>query len=244
MQTIVRIRLIFLILMMTTLYACESGSWSCLRGNGIKAEETRDLDFFNRFSSEGDYDIVVISDTVYSIHIETDENLIPYIRTRISGTHLVIDQGTRKCLRPELPILVTIRVPEVHLMELVGSGQITADNLNTNELRAEISGSGRIDLRGLDVGILEGMITGQGDLIFWGDAVNADFDITGSGLVDAYNLTTRTCIASISGSGNMQVNVERHLDVNISGSGNIYYRGNPSVSTNISGSGSVINDNK
>jgi hypothetical protein len=49
-----------------------------------------------------------------------------------------------------------------------------------------------------------------------------------------------TAYATISGSGNIMVNVKKYLDATISGSGNIKYSGTPVVDTHISGSGSVI----
>ena len=239
-----QIRIIIAILLAATLYSCEGGLWNCLRGNGIAAEETRELNSFTGFVSEGAFDIVVIPDSEYSIEIEADENLIPYIRTRVSGGKLVIDTGTRRCLQSDTPMFLTIRMPVVNYMNLTGSGQITGDDLSAEDLRVEINGSGRVDLRGLDVEFLDALITGSGDFVFWGAANETDLDITGSGNIDAFHLESVNCIASISGSGNIYVNVQSRLDAYISGSGSIFFKGNPTVNINISGSGSVIDSNK
>ena len=241
MKTHISIKLILLTLLVVALYSCESGFWNCLRGNGTPGEETRELEYFNAFVSEGEFDILVIPDSIYTLKIEADQNLIPYIRTRVSGNKLVIDTGTRNCLRSDSPMLLTIRVPVLNYINLTGSGQITGDDLSTDEMRVEITGSGTIDLRGLDVNFLDALITGSGELIFWGTADETDFDITGSGNIDAFQLDSDKCVANISGSGNMYVRVESSLTAEISGSGNIFYKGTPAVSANISGSGSVIN---
>lgn len=229
---------------MTALFSCESGFWNCLTGNGIPAEETRYFAEFDGFVSEGSFDILVISDSAYSVTVEADENLLRYIRTRVSGHRLIIDTGTRRCLRSDTPMLLTIRMPYVNCIELTGSGQITGDDFTAEVLRLKISGSGEIDMRGLDIGSLDALITGSGDMIFWGIADVTDFDITGSGRIDAYHLDADRCSASISGSGSMFVTVETLLRVIITGSGDVFYRGNCSVETTIEGSGSVINTNK
>lgn len=242
MQT--KIRLIIAILLVATLYSCEGGLWNCLRGNGIAAEETREPGAFTGFVSEGAFDIAVIPDSVYTIKIEADQNIIPYIRTRVSGGKLIIDTGTRRCLQSETPFFLTIHMPEVNYMNLTGSGQITADDISAENLRVEINGSGKIDLRGLDVGFLDALITGSGDFVFWGTAIETDLDITGSGNIDAFLLDSDICTASISGSGSIYVNVASRLNAYISGSGSIFYKGNPTVSVNISGSGLVIDSNK
>jgi hypothetical protein len=244
MQTRISIKLILSVLVAATLASCESGYWNCLRGNGIAAEETRNLIPFTGVVSEGAFDILIIPDSVYTVKVEADENLIPYIRTRISSGKLIIDTGTRNCLKSDSPMLLTVRLPQVEYINLAGSGLISGDDISADDMRVEIMGSGRIDLRGLDVNILDGLITGSGDLIFWGSAEETDFDIAGSGNIDAYQLDSDKCIASISGSGSMYVSVESRLDVYISGSGSIYYKGNPVVTTNITGSGSVISTNK
>ena len=244
MQTRISIKLILTVLVATALSSCESGFWNCLRGNGIASEESRNLIPFTGVVSEGAFDILIVPDSVYTVKIEADENLIPYIRTRVSSGKLIIDTGTRNCLKSDSPMLLTVRLPLLEYINLTGSGLISGDELSADDMRVEITGSGRIDLRGLDVNFLDALITGSGDLIFWGSAVETDFDIAGSGNIDAYHLESDKCIASISGSGNMYVSVESRLDVYISGSGSIYYKGNPVVSTNITGTGSVINTNK
>jgi hypothetical protein len=193
--------------------------------------------------SEGEYDVIIVPASDFAVILEADENLIQYIRTRVSGNTLIVDQGTRKCLRSENPIRITVYMPQVAYLELTGSGMITGDNIESDELRVELTGSGLIDLRGLDVGLLDALITGSGEMIFWGMARNADLDITGSGEIKAFHLESVNCTANISGSGNMQVTVEKTLTAYISGSGSIYYQGNPGVSAKITGSGTVSKSN-
>ncbi len=243
MKTRSIIRIAFLAGLTVMAYACES-SWSCLRGNGVAGEETRTIEGFTGVVSEGEFDVFIVPDASFSVKLEADENLIQYIRTRISGNTLIVDQGTRKCLRSDNPIRITVYMPQVEYMNLTGSGMISGDNIEGDELKVELTGSGLIDLRGLNVGLLDALITGSGEMIFWGETVDADLDITGSGMIKAFNLESVNCIANISGSGNMEIKVEKQLTAYISGSGNIYYKGNPpSLSVEVTGSGSVISAN-
>ena len=96
MKTRIRIGLIIPALCALTFYSCESGFWNCLRGNGVPADETRDLKTFDGFVSEGAFDILVIPDSVFTVKIEADQNIVPFIRTRVSGNKLIIDTGTRR----------------------------------------------------------------------------------------------------------------------------------------------------
>jgi hypothetical protein len=243
MKTRSIIRIAFLAVLTVMAYACEN-SWSCLRGNGIPGEETRIISGFNGVVSEGDFDVFIVPDPDFAVKLEADENLIQYIRTRVSGNKLILDQGTRKCLRSDSPIMITVYMPEVAYLELTGSGIISGDNIEADELTVHLTGSGLIDLRELKAGLLDALITGSGEMIFWGETIDADLDITGSGMIRAFNLESFNCIANISGSGSMEIKVENQLTAYISGSGNIYYQGNPpSVSVKVTGSGAVIPTN-
>ena len=242
MKTRSIVRVAFLAVLTVLAYACES-TWSCLRGNGVPGEETRTIQGFTGVVSEGEFDVFIVPDADFGITLEADENLIQYIRTRVSGNTLIVDQGTRKCLRSDNPIRITVHMPQVEYLNLTGSGMITGDNIEADELTVHLTGSGLMDLRGLKTGVLDALITGSGEMIFWGETVDADLDITGSGMIKAFHLESVNCIANISGSGSMQVKVEKLLTAYISGSGNIYYQGNPSVSANITGTGAVLNSN-
>jgi hypothetical protein len=235
-------RVAFLAVLTVMAYACES-TWSCLRGNGVPGDETRTISGFTGVVSEGEFDVFIVQDSAFAVKIETDENLIQYIRTSVSGNTLIVDQGTRKCLRSDMPIRITVYMPQVEYLNLTGSGMITGDNIESDELKVHLTGSGLIDLKGLKTGLLDALITGSGEMIFWGETVDADLDITGSGIVKSFHLESVNCIANISGSGNMQVKVEKLLTAYISGSGNIYYQGNPDVIVKITGSGAVTKSN-
>jgi hypothetical protein len=243
MKTSLPFKLLAAAMLMLALAACENTYWSCLHGNGVIVTETRELEYFNGVVTEGDFELTYLADTVYYIELETDENLMPYIRTRLRGNTLVVDNGTHKCLRSEYPVRLTVHAPELVLMSLTGSGLISGEYISGEDLRIEITGSGTIDLSGVDVLSLQAIITGSGEVKLYGETDQSRLTITGSGSINAKNLLSQTCVAEISGSGNIYAWVETHLDAIISGSGTIFYKGSATVSTIISGSGSVLSIN-
>jgi len=229
------------------LTSCEGVLFSCLKGNGITIEEERHPGEFNGVTSDGDYDVFIIIDTVYKVVIKADENIIPYVRTVVKNKRLVIDNGTRRCLRNDgdVPIEVYVYTPEMFNISLEGSGTIYSDYLiYVDYLRVELTGSGIIDLRNIDATELDVLLSGSGEIELWGISGSGDLNIAGSGKIKAYHLEQDECSASISGSGDMYIFVYDNIDANISGSGNIFYRGNPRINVKITGSGSLINNNK
>jgi hypothetical protein len=230
-----------------------------IEGNRSVITETRDMPSFSRIANEGAFEVYVIQDTIYEVKIEAESNLIPHIRTLIKGSTLEID--TDGNLKPNYPMKLYIRTPDVYGVALSGSGIIDVGEVVTTDLDLALSGSGDItgDVEGDQVTVtisgsgsanmtvecstIETNISGSGEMYFIGSAHTAYFNISGSGSIKAYNLFLNDCYANISGSGNMFVNVADYLDITISGSGSIYYVGTPAINTKISGSGQVINAN-
>jgi putative autotransporter adhesin-like protein len=64
--------------------------------------------------------------------------------------------------------------------------------------------------------------------------------LTGSGDLELAKLPVERATVEISGSGDIEVDATRTLDVRISGSGSVAYHGNPEVKKSISGSGGLI----
>ena len=203
MKTIIRSGTgLFLAFLLVSLYSCDEGIFNCLRGNGIIVTEDRELrnDIYG-IISEGSCDIEVIIDSVARIEVEWDENLLPYLSTRVSGEKLIIDQGTRHCLRSNYPCRVYVYTPSINLVRLTGSGSIICDNLYTDDLMIELTGSGFVDMRNLDALSVDALITGSGEIVLEGITDQSEFTISGSGNI-FYRGNPRI-IAHISGSGSI-----------------------------------------
>lgn len=225
-------------------------------GNNIVETEYRKLVSYDKIRNEGTFNVYIRQDSIFSATIEAESNLIPYVRTLINGNTLIID--TRENLRNNRPINVYVTSPFVNEATLSGSGYIYLDSLDTDNLNVKLSGSGKIDgyantssisatISGSgDMNIesftqsMDALISGSGNINLTGEATNGNFTISGSGSVRTYNYYQNECIAKISGSGDMQLNVIDYLDVTISGSGSVYYIGDPSINVKITGSGQVI----
>lgn len=246
------IMILFTLVMFT---GCYKG-WHNIDGNNDVQSETRYVGSFEKVFNEGEFDVYIIQDGSGDVEIEAESNLIPFIRTRIEGSALVID--TKDNLHNHFPMKVYVHTEEIDEIRLSGSGLVEAEDLETNNLdidlsgsgdmmissssndvQCRISGSGDIDL-GLVCNALELDINGSGELEVYGTAQDGDFNISGSGSIRAYDLTLQECQAKISGSGSMYVTVEDYLNVNISGSGDIYYMGDPQIEAKITGSGEII----
>jgi Putative auto-transporter adhesin, head GIN domain len=170
---------------------------------------------------------------------------------------LEFDQPMSRC-GAELKIALT--GPEVRRWTLLGSGDLTLEQLNQADLDITVSGSGSATATG-KVGQTRAAIKGSGDLNLGGlMQTNFDLAIKGSGSVTAGGAAEHTTISiagsgdarlgrllvkdasvRIRGSGNADIAPENSADIEIYGSGNVRLLKQPgTMQTSIHGSGTII----
>jgi hypothetical protein len=230
----------FLILLTTLimLHSCKVEG-VCIQGNGLPRTETRVLQSFTGIVSNGSFEVYVHPSQRHEVEIDAESNILPYIRTSVSGGRLFIETKGSSCINPSMTLIVNVYVPYVESLTLNGSGLIKVDNLMLDNLSLQLNGSGVIEADA-EVVNLDARISGSGNIWLTGLAETSDMRISGSGNFEAYGFVQKQCYTTISGSGNAYVRVTQLLDASISGSGNVYYRGNPVVRQQITGSGRVI----
>lgn len=115
---------------------------------------------------------------------------------------------------------VTVVLPNISDLRIQGSGNITYNDFDQEEIDVDISGSGEITLAG-KVDRLEA-------------------DISGSGDITAYDLVAKVAKLRVSGSGGIRATATDSVRARSSGSGKIRIAGNPlQRDTNVSGSGKI-----
>jgi hypothetical protein len=205
-------------------------------GNIITGE--REVSEFNKVHLKGSGNVFLALGEKQTLKIKTDDNIMPLIKTDVSGKKLTISHG-KHYLRPTV-FEVFITVNNLEDVVISGSGNVRGqDRFMADAFYTEISGSGDVDLE-VETGRLESRISGSGSIRLSGKAEDYTVSISGSGEINAFDVQAKTVSVKISGSGNCRVYVTESLDAKISGSGDVYYKGRPRINTKISGSGSLI----
>ena len=222
------------------LYSCNYIRGERVRGNGNLITQDRVVESFAGVKSSGSFDVYLTSGPQQIVRIEAEDNILPYIETRLDGDILSISTKDGIWLRPRRDMKIYITTPDLTSVQVNGSGNIISQNrINANDqLRLGISGSGDIKMdvqaRGLSASI-----HGSGSVHLKGQATSFEGEIRGSGDIKAYDLKTSEARVDIGGSGSAEISAANKLDVDVAGSGDVRYRGTPNVSSNIKGSGSV-----
>lgn len=217
--------------------------WEKIEGNGHVVKETRNVSGYTAVSSAGSWDVMIAYGQSNTIEVEGDENLLPYIETKVDEGTLVINSKKHINLKSKHKITIYITLTKLTGISLSGSGDIIGNGKFGNEgtTAFKLSGSGTIQLHFQKIRDANLAISGSGNIRLTGSAESVLTRISGSGNIDCSQLISDRVEAHVSGSGNTKVNANSSLDAHISGSGNIYYSGGAgSIQKHVSGSGRVI----
>lgn len=122
----------------------------------------------------------------------------------------------------------TIKGADLNL-NITGSGDIEAENLQYTNLSSFVKGSGDIDLKNVKATTVRTIVSGSGDVDIKGSTQWATLTVNGSGDISAEKLTATEVVATVAGSGDITCYASKKLDAKVSGSGDIEYKGSPSV---------------
>lgn len=215
----------------------SSCNMNCLEGSGELKSDTRLLKPFTKIELNTDAKVIITKDSVQSIRVEAQPNLLKVLTTEVSGKWLYIDLDG--CLANHKPITVYISTPSFETIEVDGSGSVEGRGSFAGEkILLTIDGSGSINI-GLSANAVNSEIKGSGNMNLSGSARKFDVDLSGSGDMNAQEMPSGVCKVNVRGSGNCRIFAINKLAVDIAGSGNVFYKGTPDISTNINGSGKL-----
>lgn len=218
-----------------TLTSCED----TLRGHGDDVTRTRTVGNFERIRMGGEFDVYLKQGPTEDIVLEGQENVLADIKTTTYNNELEVEFRSHRVKISE-PVRVYITTPNLKSLSFSGANTVHGvTDWKVNDLNLKTSGSAKIDLTILGADEVNTSISGSGEITLKGDANDHNLDISGSGCLKAFDLSTKFTDVDISGSGKSDVRVSEHLKADISGSGTVHYKGNPTISTSISGSGKI-----
>jgi hypothetical protein len=222
------------------LVVISSSLSSCgIKGSGNVVKMERTVTEFNSVEAYGGLAVYIKQDSIYKVEVRADDNLLPHIKTHVSGNTLVVKTDLHRRIKKYTALEVYISSPSFEKIDLKGSGDVQGVNrIQASSIQLALTGSGnmKFDIQSTNADV---SITGSGNVNVDGTSDNLTAGISGSGNIDGYNLIAKTADAHISGSGDITLNVQNDLNARISGSGNISYIGKPAVRISISGSGKV-----
>ena len=188
-----------------------------IRGNGRIKTEERPIATFANVDASGAFEIEW-QNGAPAVRVTTDENLLPYVETNVSGDTLHL--RTREHTWPTHGIKVVISSPTRAGGKIRGAVKLIVKQLSGPIFALESKGASEVSLDGSVDRLL--------------------VDMTGASQLAAAGLQAKTAEISTTGAGDAEVAVTDTLKVVITGAGKVTYSGNPpTIKKQITGAGSI-----
>ncbi len=232
--------IILSILFSILLSSCHFFGGKRIRGNGKITTQNRTVNAFTSVDVRGAIDVYVKQDSVVSVKIEADENLLEYVQVTVDGSTLDIREEKGYNLKSAKGIKVYVSGPSFKHFEASGACDIYSENqINSTEpISIDLSGACDVKME-LKTPAIDVDLSGAGKITLKGETKDFDVDGSGSTNVRCFELMTENTRVEMSGAGDAEVFASLKLDVHVSGAADVKYKGNAAVSQKISGAGSV-----
>ena len=211
-----------------------------IRGNGVIKSQTRNVTGFNSIHVSGSTDVYVKQDSVFSVRVEAEENLLEYLITETDGSTLSIHQKEGTNLNPTKSIKVYVSGPMFKHFEASGACDIYTENQLSSNETVSINLSGSCDVKmELKAPEVKADLSGAGTVTLKGETKDLKLDGSGSTDIKCFEMLAENTHLEISGAGDAEVFANVKLDVHVSGAADVKYKGNGAVNQEVSGAGSV-----
>jgi hypothetical protein len=187
-------------------------------GDGRLAHDTRAVGNVSAIDVSGPLEVNVRVGPAPSLQVDADSNLLPLIRTEVTGGTLRM--WVEGSVRSNNSLRVSYTVPSLTQVRASGSGRLTISELNGEPLDLSKSGSGSVNLSGR--------------------VSQLDLQQSGSGQVNASALRTGDANVTLNGSGRMSLGQVQGnaLTANVHGSGSLQASGSvAALNAHVHGSG-------
>ena len=235
---IVRRTIVLSLVPVFALVAGAQAACSTAVGNGVPKSAERTVPAFQEVDIAGSLTVDITGGAPQKVTISADENILPYVHVEVRENTLRL--WTEGNLRTTQPIAVSIRVPELHGVDISGSSRVSVSHIQGERLAIDTSGSSNVTLSDLTLsGSLSVESSGSGHIVAKGRASEVSVESSGSADIDTLDVPAETVSLEVSGSGDFKVHATGSLNIEASGSATIGYRGSPRISFEKSGSASV-----
>lgn len=218
------------------------GGRHVVQGSGYVVAEARPVSGFDRVSLH-DIGLVLLNQgDQEALTVETDDNLLPFVRTEVRDGTLVLsfgDESGKTSLHTSHGIKYYLTVQDIVGLELADSGNLQAASLNVDHLEVVVRDSGDLEVDSLKAKTLEARISDSGDARLAGQVQTQDVTVRDSGDYIAGELRSRADTAVVSDAGEAILWTSEVLDVTISDSGDVTCYGSPTIRKRITDSGKL-----
>lgn len=216
-------------------------SFSCRykSGSGNLVKQTREVSSFSGLSVSGDFDVTLTQGNTSRVEVESDDNLMDEIKTKVNnGTLEIYFDKVTKLRNGTFNIYIT--VPELNKIDASATANIKANGIfkTGDEFIIKSSSAGEIKINA-DAPSIKLQSSSAGQISISGRTRNLTVNASSGAEIRAKNLLSETADASASSGADVDVYASISLNASASSGGSIHYSGKPHVNKRESSGGSV-----
>ena len=210
-----------------------------VKGSDRLANQWRPISDIRSVVIQGPMDVVLRQDGNEGVTVHADDNIVPLITTDV-GADGILRIGIRPhtAFHMAHPIGITLFAPRLESI-VMSTGGINCAEFEGDRLRVDLRGAGSARFDEIRAKELSVRLAGAGGISVAGSVPEQNFEIDGSGSVDAGDLAGQNVTVRIAGRGSATLWAIETLKADITGAGNVHYRGMATVTRTGTGSGTV-----
>ncbi|MBN1484685.1 MAG: DUF2807 domain-containing protein [Chloroflexia bacterium] len=239
-------------------------AWNCgldsVRGSGQVVERDREVGSFRGVELATIGTLYIEVGEREGLRIEAEDNILPYIETKVRDDVLIISADTTANIRPRKSIQYYLTVEELdtiilssvgnveapdleskHFMiRLSSTGNLTMGDLEADTLVVNLSSTGSLEMDKLQANRLEVTINSTGNVsIDGGEVEEQTVTLSSTGDYEARRLDSERATVKISSTGSATIRVSEELTADLTSTGSLYYAGEPRVDANVTSTGNL-----
>lgn len=221
--------LTLLIMTSALLFSASESKSQTVKGNGDIAKETRSISSFSKLELNSVMNVFLKQTSSESVTIEADKNLIPFIKTYVKESTLIIEIEKDIKFDGYEKMNVYVSLVDLNNLENNSVGNVKTENqLNLSSLTIENNSVGNLDLD-LNCKNLNTEINSVGNVSLSGKADNVSIENNSVGNLDAMDLAAVNLTIESNSVGNSNVYATGEISIEANGVGNVIYKGDPTV---------------
>lgn len=198
--------------------------FSGIKGSGTLSKETRDVAVFHGIDVGGAFHVTIKQGEPQSVIVETDDNIIPVITTKVKNgvLHISTDESINNYSKLDISIVVA----NLDMLDISGACKLKSiEAFSSNEMEMECSGASEI-IMGLKCKKLDLDFSGASKGIFSGNTSVLEIEASGASNLDCYKMAANVVSVDASGASNISFSADKIIKIDASGASNINYKSN------------------
>ncbi len=213
------------------------------KGSGKILKEQREAASFEGIEVNNAIRVFLTQGDKESVEVESDDNIVPYIQTKVRDKILHITlQGNNQIrnFSPQLPMNVYVSMKDLREIKAYSASSVKAESTFTTEkLELDISSAATLKLE-VKTQTLDVEISSAASVTLTGSTNKMKADLSGASHFNASDLETLKADIDMSGASSAKIKVTEELQYDVSGASRLIYSGNPQIyNAEVSSAGSV-----